>query len=102
MDRKTQTWMELAENDLEFAEQILRNRQRPYYACNECHQAIEKILKAVIQERSGEIPPRTHNLPMLAKVSGLEFSDGHRRFLLQLNPHYMGTRYPDDAALLYR
>lgn len=63
MDKKTQTWLEIAENDLEFAEQILKNRQRPYYAVHFCHQAVEKI---------------------------------------DLAPHYLGTKYPEDLAKFYR
>jgi len=98
VDKKTQTWLELAEEDLEFAGQILKNRQRPYFACNHCHQAVEKILKALVQEESASLPPRTHNLVMLAKVTSLKFSDDQIKFLLRLNPHYMGTRYPDDLS----
>lgn len=102
MKKKTETWLTLAENDLEFAKQILQNKQRPYFACNECHQAIEKILKAIIQEKTNEIPPRTHNLFMLAKLTKISFSEDQNNFLLRLNPHYMGTRYPDDLVAFQR
>lgn len=102
MDKKTQTWLELAENDLEFAGQIVRNRQRPYFACHFCHQAVEKVLKALVQQRTAEIPPRTHNLLMLAKLTGIDLSEDQNKFLLRLNPHYIGTRYPDDLARFYK
>lgn len=102
MHPKTKTWLELAENDLEFAGQILSNKQRPYFACNECHQAVEKILKAVIQEKTGTRPPRTHNLSTLADLTQISFSEAQIRFLLKLNPHYMGTRYPDDLVKFYK
>lgn len=102
MDKKTQTWLEIAENDLEFAEQILKNRQRPHYACNECHQAVEKILKGIIQEKTGKTPPRIHNLFTLAEQTELKLSEGQQKFILKLNPHYMGTRYPEDLADMYK
>lgn len=101
MNKKVSTWLDLAENDLEFAEQILANQQRPYFACNQCHQAMEKILKAVIQLKTGGTPPRIHNLVRLAEQAALPFSDKQMAFLFTLNPHYIGTRYPDDILKLY-
>lgn len=102
LDSKTKTWLELAENHMEFAGQILQNKQRPYFACNECHQAIEKLLKALIQQKTGKNPPRTHNLAMLAEETGIELPENRGKFLLKLNPHYMGTRYPDDLLQFYK
>lgn len=102
MDSKTQTWLGLAENDLEFAGQILKNGQRPYFACNACHQAVEKLLKALIQHHTGKLPPRTHNLAMLAGETGIDFPEDRAKFLLKLNPHYMGTKYPDDLLQFYK
>lgn len=102
LDSKTKTWLELAENDLEFAGQILKNKQRPYFACNECHQAVEKLLKALIQQKTAKTPPRTHNLAMLADETGIGFPENRGKFLLKLNPHYMGTRYPDDLLQFYK
>ena len=102
MDKATQTWLEIAENDLEFAEQILQNKQRPYFACNECHQAVEKILKAIIQEQTGQKPPRIHNLDTLAKLAELKLPDNYRGVLLRLNPHYMATKYPHDLTKFYK
>lgn len=102
MNKKSQTWLELASNDLEFAKQIIANKQRSYFACHYCHQAMEKLLKAVVQEESGSIPPRTHNLMTLARLSKLAFSEEQSRFLLRINPHYMATRYPDDLVRFYK
>lgn len=102
MDKKTETWLTLAENDLEFAGQILANKQRPYYACHQCHQAVEKILKAVVQHKTGQIPPRTHNLKTLAELAKVELPSEQDTFLLKLSAHYIGTRYPDDLSQFYK
>lgn len=56
MKPQTKTWLEMAENDLAFAQDIIKRKQRPFYAAHFCHQSIEKLLKAIIQERTGEIP----------------------------------------------
>jgi len=37
-----------------------------------CQLAIEKILKAKVQEITDKTPPRTHNLRYLIKLSGIE------------------------------
>jgi HEPN domain-containing protein len=92
----------MAQNDLDFANDILRNKQRPFYAAHFCHQAIEKILKALVQERTGEVPPKTHNFTLLRKHAGLKLPAEMSDMLLTLSPHYLGTRYPEDIQNLYR
>jgi HEPN domain-containing protein len=92
----------MAENDLDFARDILRHRQRPFYAAHFCHQSIEKVLKAVVQERTGEVPPRTHNFSMLCKAAALALPEDMADILHSLSPHYLGTRYPEDIQNLYR
>lgn len=62
----------------------------------------KKLLKAFVQLNSGEVPPRTHNLPTLAELTGLKMSERQVKFLLRLNPHYIGTRYPDDLVAFYK
>lgn len=101
MKKKTQTWYELAKNDLDFAESLLGQKTRRYYCVHFCHQAIEKLLKALIQEKTNEIPLRTHNLLNLVRQSDLRVSREKEIFLLRLNPHYIGTKYPEDIDKLY-
>ena len=60
MKKKTETWLELATNDLLFAKDLLNKKSRAYYAAHFCHQAIEKLLKAIISEHTDEIPFPTH------------------------------------------
>jgi len=99
---QTRTWIEMAENDLDFARDILRHHQRPFYSAHFCHQAIEKMLKAIVQERTGEVPPRTHNFNLLCKNAGLVLPEDMADILHSLSPHYIGTRYPEDIQKLYR
>ena len=98
MDKKTQTWLGTAESDLEFAEQILKNKQRPPYALHFCHQAIEKILKAVIHHTTGKEPPRIHNFEKLLNLTQKELPPDKLNILIDLAPHYLSTKYPEDLA----
>ncbi|MFA4973428.1 MAG: HEPN domain-containing protein [bacterium] len=102
MKPQTKTWLEMAQNDLDFARDVLRNKQRPFYAAHFCHQAVEKILKALVQERTSEVPPRTHNFTLLSRHAGLDLPANMSDVLLSLAPHYLGTRYPEDIQNLYR
>lgn len=102
MRPQTETWLELAKNDLDFARDILKNKKRQYYAAHFCHQAIEKILKAIVQEKTGTTPPKVHNFNILCEAAGLVLPPDIKDILLSLSPHYLGTRYPEDISKLYQ
>lgn len=102
MKDKTKTWLEMATNDLEFARSILANKNRPYYAAHFCHQSLEKILKAVVQERTDEMPKRTHNFKVLWEQGSVPLTEEQKLQLLDIMPHYLGTRYPEDVQALHK
>jgi HEPN domain-containing protein len=103
MNEKTKTWLELAKNDLSLAKELSRRKNKVYYSAHFCHQAVEKLLKAVISERTGEIPLPTHNFKILLDQAKLKDINGDRkRFIFGLTPHYIGTKYPEDIAKLYK
>jgi len=66
-----QKWMDQASYDLETAQAML-DSGRYLYVVFCCQQAVEKMIKAVIAQVSGEMPPRIHNLIQLAERAGLE------------------------------
>lgn len=102
MDRKTQTWFEMAKDDLEFARDILAARKRPHYAAHFCHQTIEKLLKAIVQKRTNSTPMPTHNFKTLCSQAGLELPPDKMQWLFDLAPHYLGARYPEDLFQLQK
>ena len=102
MKAKTKTWLELACNDLAFAKEILANKKRPYYVAHFCHQAIEKLLKAIVQETTDDIPLRTHNLKALCQQAGIDLPLERLQWIVDITPHYLGTKYPEDISVLYR
>lgn len=56
MSRTVQKWVEQARYDLETARAMLAS-ERYLYVLFYCQQAVEKALKALIVERTGEFPP---------------------------------------------
>ena len=95
--------MTLAKNDLALAKDLLRKKGRYYYAAHFCHQALEKIMKAVIAERTNDIPFPTHNFKILLDQTKLkDVPIETREFLVSMVPHYIGTKYPEDIAKLYK
>ena len=103
MKTKTKTWLELATNDLALAKELLLRKSKPYYAAHFCHQAVEKLLKAIISEQTEKVPLPTHNFKILLDQSELKgMPEDKKRFLFSLMPHYIGTKYPEDVAKLYK
>ena len=60
-----------------------------------CQQAIEKLLKAKLIEKTGRYP-KTHDLPSLAEGSSLDLSQEQSEFLGKLSEQYLPTRYGDE------
>jgi len=94
MDDVSRQWAERAQYDLDTADAMFE-AGRHLYVLFCCQQAVEKALKAVIVRRTGELPPRIHNLPRLAEVAEIESDRERVRFLGQLSGYYIQSRYPE-------
>lgn len=94
MRPEAEGWWEQAQEDLATARATIE-ASRFYAAAFFCQQAVEKSLKALWIERFRELPPKTHDLTVLAERLGLpaEFSTA----LKDINPAYATARYPDAA-----
>ncbi len=94
-----QKWEERARYDLDTARAMLGSGRHLYVLfCGQ--QAIEKAIKAVIVRKTGEFPPRVHNLLRLAEVAELALTSEHKQFLGDLSAYYIQTRYPEEMASL--
>ncbi len=103
MKQKTKTRFRLAENDLSLAKELLNKKGRAYYAAHFCHQSIEKMLKAVISEKTDQIPFPTHNFKILLDQAVLkDIPEEIKQFMFSMTPHYIGTKYPEDIVKLYK
>ncbi len=95
MRPETRNWIEAADYDLESARQMLSSR-RYLYVVFFCHLTLEKLLKAIVSEVTGQPAPRSHDLVMLVKRSGVAPAKHHLEFMGKLNGASVPTRYPSD------
>ena len=75
---------------------------RYLYAIFMVHLSLEKALKGACQKRSGKMPPKTHDLLLLLKRSGLVAEEQMAKFLIRLNQAQIATRYPENLRVMLR
>lgn len=67
------------------------------------HLVIEKLLKAhYVRNNENKIPPKLHNLIMLAEIAGLELSDEMKLILDKINDFNLEVRYPQCKNEFYK
>lgn len=96
-----QQWLEQADYDLDTAEDLFKSK-RYVYAVFMLHLSIEKALKGLFQQRLCQVPPKVHNLVLLANRVGLDLTDDRRIFLAMLNDGSIATRYPEQIAVILK
>jgi HEPN domain-containing protein len=97
MDDLSQQWAERAQYDLDTADPMFK-AGRYLYVLFCCQQAIEKMLKAAIIQRTNEVPPRIHQLVRLVELARVAVEEKHIDFLRELSNYYLPSRYPEEAA----
>lgn len=98
MRDEAREWLKHAEEDLSAAEDMLATGHMSHCVA-QCQQAVEKAIKAVIINESGEQPPRIHSLSRLAELIPLELDDEQRLLVASLSNAYYMLRYPVELAL---
>jgi HEPN domain-containing protein len=98
----TKKWLERVDYDLQTADAML-NTGRYIYAVFMCQQAIEKVMKAFINNSGNPVLP-VHNLRRLAEISGLinQFNEEQLFKLDFLSQYYINARYKEDIEELSR
>ncbi len=88
-------WIKLSDYDIEVAESLYEKNHYLYSAFM-CHQAIEKILKAIYVYKYNQPPPYTHRLYKLIQLNEIEdvISEEKKEFILKLEPYNIEARYP--------
>lgn len=96
-------WLDLAQYDLDTARVMLDNG-RYLYVGFMCHQVAEKALKGLVASATRQMPPYTHALVTLAKLSGAseELSAEDQALLDVLRPLNIEARYPAQKDALLR
>lgn len=95
MKKEVKNWLDSATYDLESAEHMF-NAGRYVYTIFLCQLALEKILKAKVEEITGKTPAKSHDLEYLSGVGGLSPDKKTETFLAELSNLSVITRYPKD------
>jgi len=60
------------------------------------HLAVEKTLKGLVTARTGEVPPRTHDLLRLAEKAGIDTGEERALTLARIGRYCVEGRYPES------
>lgn len=93
MLKETAEWLKQAKYDLDTAQAMFESH-RYIYTVFMCHLAVEKTIKALFVERTGEAPPKTHNLIYLLSKTQPVLPEMQTKFIAHLNFAAVTTRYP--------
>lgn len=94
MREETTEWLASATEDLAAA-QVLFDAAQYHAMALHAQQAVEKALKGLLVERTGELPARTHDLRRIGVEVGVP-PDMLAR-LVELYAYYLAGRYPGTA-----
>jgi HEPN domain-containing protein len=95
--RETHNCIESSEYDLKTAEHMF-STDRYLYVVFMCHLAIEKLLKAIMHESTGSLPPKSHDLIYLLKLVDMRPPQDLLEFMGKINSASVVTRYPEDLS----
>jgi len=95
MKKEVKNWLDSAQYDLDTAEHMLQTG-RYIYTIFMCHLALEKILKAKVEEMAGKTPPKTHDLEYLVGLADLFPDEEMEKFIAEISNLSVVTRYPSD------
>ena len=87
-------WKDGAHEDWLVANELV-NSGRIRHGLFFVHLALEKILKAHVCMKTGDLSPRTHNLLKLAELAGLELTNQQTSGLAIINSFNLEGRYPE-------
>jgi HEPN domain-containing protein len=100
MKQITNEWIEAASTDLESIGYLLQNERLTGHVAFHSQQAIEKVLKAIIEE-NGDRVPKVHSLSKLfsncASLIDIQYEDD---LVIALDSLYLESRYPGEFGLL--
>jgi len=94
-------WLEGAEYDIEVADTMFEGGKYPY-ALFMGHLALEKLLKSLVVEATGNHAPYTHSLPLLAEKTSLNIPKKTKKDLARFMEFHFEARYPNDQMKFYK
>lgn len=101
IEKQVGYWKKSAEHDLKTAESLIKEKKFDW-ALFLGHLVLEKILKAIYVKKKEIFPPKTHNLLLLTKETGIQISEEDSDFFEEVNTFNISTRYPDEQLKFYK
>jgi HEPN domain-containing protein len=95
MKKGVKNWLDSAQYDLGTAEHMFKTG-RYIYTVFMCHLALEKVLKAKVEEVTDRAAPKTHDLEYLVELAKLSPDEDTERFIVEVTNLSIVTRYPRD------
>ncbi len=100
MKRQTEYWLKAAKDDLIVIKEIIDNNNLTNMVAFHSQQAIEKSIKAVLEEKEAHAP-RIHNIITLkTRIDRYINLNFNQEIFDQINELYIDSRYPTDLGLL--
>lgn len=101
MNKQIDYWKKSSKRNLETAQSLLKLKH--YDACLFfCHLALEKMLKSLVVEQTGEPAPYTHDLENLAIIAKFSASREQIENLKTITRFNIGSRYDDFKFAFYK
>jgi len=100
MKRQTEYWLESAKDDLILIEEIIKNEHLAHMVAFHSQQAIEKSMKAVLEEKENNVPMIHNIITLRGKIENYIELDVDQDIFDQINELYIDARYPTELGLL--
>lgn len=91
-------WRESADNDLGVAKKLFGSKDYDYCLFF-CHLALEKLLKALVIQKTDRHAPLIHSLVRLAELAELELSPNQIADMEEITRFNISGRYPEEKAV---
>lgn len=98
VEKEITYWRDAAVKDLQFAQRLIEHEEKETIYCFFFfHLTLEKALKAHVVKRTKKLPPKIHNLPVLAELGEVNLSGEQIDFCGRINLYNIEGRYPNVA-----
>ncbi len=94
INKQIEYWKSGACNDIETAELLIKNNKL-LHGLFFCHLVIEKIIKAHVVKFTKNVPPKSHDLLYLLKISDIELDNEDSEFFGLMMKYQLEGRYPE-------
>ena len=98
VEKEITYWRDGAIKDLQFANRLIaREEEEILYCFFFLHLVLEKVFKAHVVKQTKNMPPKIHNLLVLAELGSVELSQEQVDFCGRINLYNIEARYPNLA-----